>query len=200
MRNRLLLIFGMLLVLFIGCATPGPKTIDITYLSDHKKTQSGHIGIASFEDKRKDMDKGYIGYRTLINNSQETYFVKGLDLADTLTKIMGVYFEKNGFSIRSINPWDLTPDGVVNASNGFNQIIAGDINTFECRAKKNGATTDMILNIDLTLYLGLTNKKALKTIPVSLTLERTEFTFTPKKLEQFVNQSIEDVIKKALIF
>jgi len=38
----------------------------------------------------------------------------------------------------------------------------------------------------------------LKTIPVSLTLERTEMTFTPEKLEHFVNQSMEEVIQKAL--
>jgi len=43
-------------------------------------------------------------------------------------------------------------------------------------------------------------KKSLRTIPVALTLERTEITFTPQKLEQFVNQSLEEVIQKALVF
>jgi hypothetical protein len=33
-----------------------------------------------------------------------------------------------------------------------------------------------------------------------LTLERTELTFTREKLENFVNQALEEVIQKALAF
>ena len=199
-KTHLLVFLGFIFILFWGCATPGQKFIDITYLADHEKTQAGGIGIAPFQDKRTGMGEGYIGYRILLDKSQETYMVKGLNLADTLTGIIKVYFEKNGFSTTSVNPWDLTPDGVIKASKGFKQIAAGTINRFECRAKKKGAVTDMILDIDLTLYLGIADKKILKTIPVSLTLERTEFTFTPEKLERFVNQALEEVIQKALVF
>lgn len=200
MKKRSLIFLGFIFILFWGCATPGQKFIDITYLADHEKIQAGKIGIAPFQDKRTDMGKGYIGYRVLLDNSQETYWVKGLNLADTLTHIIDIYFEKNGFTTTLIDPWELTPDGVIKASKGFKQIVAGTINRFECRAKKKGGRTDMILDIDLTLYLGITNKNALKTIPVSLTLERTEFIFTREKLEQFVNLALEEVIQKALVF
>ena len=77
--------------------------------------------------------------------------------------------------------------------------MAGKINKFECRAKKKGGRTDMTLDIDLTLYFGIAEKNTLKTIPVSLTLEKTEFTFTREKLEGFINQALEEVIQKALI-
>ena len=136
----------------------------------------------------------------MLDNSQETYLVKGLNLANTLTRIFGIYFEKNGFTITPINPWDLTPDGVIKSSGGFQQILAGTINRFECRAKKKGGVTNMTLDIDLTLYLGMADKNALKTIPVSFTLERTELIFTQEKLKQFVNQALEEVIQKALVF
>jgi len=200
MKN-ILFIFGIfILVLFLGCATSGQKFIHINYLAIHEKTQAGRIGIAPFQDNRADVGQGYIGYRILLDNSQETYLVKGLNLADTLRKAVTIYLEKNGFSTTPVDAWDLTPDGVIKASKGFKQIVAGTINQFECRAKKKGATTDMILDIDLTLYLGITDKNTLKTIPVSLTLERTEFTFSPEKLEQFVNQALEEVIQKALAF
>jgi hypothetical protein len=57
----------------------------------------------------------------------------------------------------------------------------------------------MVLEMDLTLFVGKKSETSeLRTIPVSLTLERTEMTFTPEKLELFVNQSIEEVIQKAL--
>ncbi|MCK5163432.1 MAG: hypothetical protein KAQ72_06930 [Desulfobacula sp.] len=200
MKKPLLILLGFILILFWGCATPGQKFIDITYLAHHEKTQKGEIGITPFQDKRSDMGQGYIGYRVLLDNSQETYLVKGLNLADTLTRIIKIYFEKNGFSTTPVDPWELTPDGVVKASKGFKQIVAGTINRFECRAKKKGGTTDMILDIDLTLYLGIADKNALKTIPVCLTLERTELIFTREKLEQFVNQALEEVIQKAIVF
>lgn len=200
MKNLSLIFFGFILILFWGCATPGQKFIHINYLASHDKTQDGKIGIAPFQDNRADVSQGYIGYRVLLDNSQETYLVKGLNLAATLKKAVAIYLEKNGFSTTTVEPWDLTPDGVIEASKGFKQIVAGTINQFECRAKKKGATTDMILDIDLTLYLGIADKNALKTIPVSLTLERTEFTFSPEKLEQFVNQALEEVIQKALAF
>ncbi len=196
--NRLpLAVLGLIFIFFMGCATSGQKFIDIGYRSDHEKIQTGQIGIAPFQDKRSDQGEGYVGYRILLDNSQETYLVKGLNLADTLTKVIGAYFEKNGFSISPIDQWELTPDGVEKASKGFDRLIAGQINKFECRAKKKGATTDMVLDIDLTLYLGMTDKNILKTIPVTLVLERTEFTFTEVKLERFINNALEEIIQKA---
>ncbi|OGR14807.1 MAG: hypothetical protein A2277_07485 [Desulfobacterales bacterium RIFOXYA12_FULL_46_15] len=190
---------SFIFLFLLGCATPGQKFIDITYKADHEKTQTGTIGIAPFKDKRADRDGGYVGYRLLMDNSQETFFVQGMNLADTLKKSVGDYFEKTGFTITPVGPWELSPNGVMNAGEGFKQIVAGHINKFECRAKKKGGTTDMVFEIDLTLFIGKkSNTNEFKTIPVALTLERTEMTFTPEKLEAFVNQSVEEVIQKAL--
>lgn len=191
----------MILVLFLllGCATPGQKFITISYTADHEKTQAGDMGLAPFKDKRADRKGGYVGYRILMDRSQETYFVQGMNLAETLTTSVGDYFRQTGFQVIPITAWELSPEGVKASIGGFEQIVAGQINKFECRAKKKGATTDMVLEIDLTLFIGKkTNGDQLKTIPVSLTLERTEMTFTPEKLERFVNQSMEEVIQKAL--
>ena len=188
-----------ILFFLLGCATAGQKFINISYKAEHEKSQTGAIGMAPFKDKRADRDGGYVGYRLLMDNSQETYFAQGMNLADALKKSVGDYYEKTGYTITPITPWELSPNGVMNAVGGFKQIVTGQINKFECRAQKKGITTDMVLEIDLTLFIGKkSNSNELKTIPVSLTLERTEMTFTPEKLEIFVNQSIEDVIQKAL--
>jgi len=200
MKKLSLIFSGLILVCFWGCATPGQKFIDITYLADHEKTQTGKIGIATVKDNRGKTDKGYIGYRILLDKTREIYFVKSLDLGGTLTRALKIYYEKNGFEVTYIDPWDLTTGGVISASRGFEQIVAGAINGFECRAEKNGPATHMVFDIDLTLYLGIADKKTLKTIPVSLTLERTELSFNEKKLEQFVNQALKEVIQKALVF
>lgn len=187
------------LFFFLSCATPGQKFIDISYKAEHEKTKTGVIGLAPFKDKRMERNGGYIGYRLLIDNSQETYFVQGMNLADSLKKTVGDYYEKNGFSISSIPGFELSSTGVMNSGSEFHQIVTGQINKFECRAKKMGVTTHMTLEIDLILYTGKKSaSNEFKTIPVTLTLERTEMTFTPEKLETFVNQSVEEVIQKAL--
>ena len=188
-----------LLFFLLGCATAGQKFINIAYKADHEITQTGIIGMAPFKDNRADRNGGYVGYRLLMDNSQETYFAQGMNLADTLKKAVSDYYEKTGYTITPLAPFELTPNGVMNAVGGFKQIVAGQINKFECRAKKKGAVTDMVLEIDLTLFVGKKSETSeLRTIPVSLTLERTEMTFTPEKLELFVNQSMEEVIQKAL--
>jgi hypothetical protein len=197
MRKQLLIYFG-LIIIFSGCALPGHQFININYLGNHEKIHSGTIGVADFSDLRAGMGQGYVGYRVLLDKSQETYMVQGLNLADTLKTAVMHYYDQNGFTTTSIEPWDLTPDGVKKASKGFNKILTGKINKFECRAKKRGGRTDMILDINLILYLGIADN-TLKTIPVSFILERTEFTFNQKKLEQFINQALGEIIQKALI-
>jgi hypothetical protein len=199
MKKQLFTCLGFLLILFWGCATSGQKFISINYLGDHEKTHTGKIGIADFTDQRSDMGKGYVGYRVLMDKSQETYMVQGLSLADSFKKAIITYYEKNGYTTSSIKPWALTPKGVSTASQDFNQIMAGKINKFECRATKKGGRTEMTLDIGLTLYQGMVENSTLKTTPVSFTLERTEFTFNQDKLELFVNQALGEVIQKALI-
>ncbi len=197
MKKQWWLIF--IFFFLLGCATPGQKFINLSYKADHEKNQTGAIGIAPFKDKRADRDGGYVGYRLLMDNSQETFFVQGMNLADTIKKAIQDYYEKNGYTVTPIVPWELSPNGVMNAGSGFKQIMTGQINKFECRAKKKGGPTEMTLEIDLTLFIGKkSDNNEFKTVPVSLMLERTEMTFTPEKLEAFVNQSMEEVIQKAL--
>ena len=199
-KTDILIILGVILFLFGGCATPGKQFIDIRYMSDHEKTQTGMTGLAVFTDKRPENEEGYVGYRTLMDDSRETYFVKGESLSDALTRVTGVYLEKNGFEITSVEPWEKSVEGMKKVSIGLKQVLSADINRFECRANKKGMTTKMTLDIGLIFYLGMPDNNSLKRIPVSLKLERTDIVFSEKKLEKFVNESMEEVIQKALVF
>ena len=86
------------------------------------------------------------------------------------------------------------------APNGLSHILSADINAFDCKAQKRGALTEMLLHMNLTFYLGDIQSKRLSTIPVSLTLERTELIFGPGKLAQFINQAFEEIVEKAFPF
>jgi hypothetical protein len=90
--------------------------------------------------------------------------------------------------------------GLSQAPDHLTHTLAADINRFECSAKKNGIMTDMTLVIDLTFYLGTPDKKQLSTIPILLTLTRKEWHFSRKKLETFINESLAEILAKALPF
>ncbi len=199
MKKLLLFLLGLFLVSIIACATAGQKYINIAFTGDSDNIGTGKIGISDFIDNRSDTLEGYVGRRILMDNSQETYFAKGMDLGKSLTQSASEYLKSKGYSPVSSSGWELTPDGVTKASKELTYLVAGTINKFECRAQKKGAVTDMILDIDLILYVGNPEKAVLKSIPVAFSLEKTEMTFNEQKLEKFVNQSLQEMFEKALI-
>ncbi len=206
MKKRFHILIGpvfIVLLTLMACATAGQKYIDINYTGTREKTTPVNIdvsiGISSFIDNRSDVMDGYIGSRILLDNSQETYFAKGMDLGRSLTQSASAYLESKGYTPTAIQAWELTPDGVTKESEELVYLVTGTINRFECRATKKGAVTDMVLDIDLTLYIGIPQKAVLKSVPVTFSLERTELTFSEQKLEKFVNQSIREVFDKALV-
>src|SRR3989339_2250133 len=146
----------MILVLFLllGCATPGQKFINISYTADHEKTQTGVMGLAPFKDNRTDRNGGYVGYRLLMDRSQETYFVQGMNLANTLNTSVGDYFRQTGFEVIPMAAWELSPDGVKGSIGGFEQIVAGQMKKFEFRAKKEWAPPEECLLNELSLFIG----------------------------------------------
>ena len=181
-----------------GCATPGPKYIDLTYTGTSKVSHSGSLGISRFSDKRPGQDRGSLGHRVLNDNSRQVFLVQGLDLAGTLTNLTQTHLEKKGLTVTTIPAWSTTLTGMAEADQGTTYLLTADINAFECKAQKKGAVTTMVLDIDLTLFLGKMDQKKLTTIPVALTLERTDVNFTTKKLENFFNDALAEALEKAL--
>jgi hypothetical protein len=188
----------MILAILSGCASPGPKYLNLAYPSIHpagERQQSA--GLSRFTDKRTDTPKGYVGFRELLGGKEEIFVVTGQDLSASLTRVTRSFLEHKGFSVTLVPPWPLTARGVSQMPEAFHRVVAADINQFECQAEKTGATTHMTLVIDLTFYLGTPDKNQITTIPVALTLERTELVFSHKKLETFINDAMEEILVKA---
>jgi len=195
MKKRTIWCLVILVILIWGCAASGQKFINIYYLGQHEKPQNQIIGLGQFLDLRANIQsgqKGYIGYRDLMDNRQETYSVYGLNLLKSLNHVTKKYLEHKGLNVLIIDRWDPSLEGVQKSNVQAEHILTADINRFECRAKNNGITTKMVLDVDMIFYLGLMDRHSLKKIPVSLTLERTELGFTPKKLEKFVSQAMTE--------
>lgn len=180
-----------------GCAAGGPKFIDLAYTGPGGPEGSGKVGIAGFTDKRENAGEGYVGKRTLWHNREETFFVNGLDLAGSVTQAVTAYLEKSGYTVHRIEKGPHSAEDVKNAPNGYDTIIGGDVVSFECSARKN-ATTHMDIHISLVLYVGDINEGEFQTIPVELSLERREISFSKRKLENLLNRSLEEVLQKAL--
>ncbi|MFN2436160.1 MAG: hypothetical protein ABR513_03650 [Desulfotignum sp.] len=186
-------------LLLSGCAVPGPKYLDLYYpaaATCPERTRSA--GLTRFTDKRINAAKGHVGFRQLSEHNREIFVVSDQDLASTLTRVSRSFLEQNGFHVSLIPAWPITAQGVSTTPSHLTRVLTADINRFECRAEKNNLVTDMTLIIDLTFYLGTPDKKQLTIIPIVLTLTRTEWHFTRRKLETFINQSLEEILHKAL--
>ncbi len=188
----------ILALVSFACASPGPKYIDLTYTGTPGSGHPGTLGISRFSDKRINQARGGLGHRVLNDNSKEVFLVQGLDLAGTLTNLTQTHLEKKGLTVTTVPAWPSTLEGMAGADQGTTYLLTADINVFECRAQKKGAVTTMVLDIDLTLFLGKRDQKELTTIPVALTLERTDVNFTTKKLESFFNEALAEALEKAL--
>ncbi len=58
----------------------------------------------------------------------------------------------------------------------------------------------MVLEIDMNFFLARPDTKSLTTIPVNLTLTRTDVRFTLEKVESFFNTTLAEVLGKSLPF
>jgi hypothetical protein len=191
----------MVLLVLTGCATPGPKYLDLSYPSAMTGPERNRsAGLSRFADKRAHTARGYVGFRDLSGGRQEIFAVTDQNLAATLTRVSRSYLEQHGFSVSLIPGRPVTLQRLSQAPDHLTHTLAADINRFECSAKKNGIMTDMTLVIDLTFYLGTPDKKQLSTIPILLTLTRKEWHFSRKKLETFINESLAEILAKALPF
>ncbi|MCG8616938.1 MAG: hypothetical protein MI802_12025 [Desulfobacterales bacterium] len=195
--RRPLLLFSLVILLLCGCASSGPKYIDLVYSGYPEAGSSGTMGISRFTDNRTDRARGTIGHRVLNDKSKEVFLVQGLDLAGRLTDQTQSYLEKKGFHITPVPAWTPTLDGLSAVETDKARLLTGRINKFYCNAAKKGALTEMTLTIDLTLYWAQPAEKKLTTIPVALTLDRTDVNFTRKKVEAFFNDALADVFDKA---
>lgn len=188
-------------LLLTGCAAPGPKYLDLSYsapLTGLERNRS--VGLSRFADKRIDTTKGYVGFRHLSENRQEIFVVTDQNLAATLTRVTRSYLEHIGFSVSLIPGRPVTLQSISQTPANLSHTLSADIHRFECTAEKTGIMTDMTLVIDLTFYLGTPGKKQLTTIPIVLTLTRTEWQFTRRKLETFINTSLAEILANALPF
>jgi hypothetical protein len=186
------------LVVLSGCASPGPKYLNLSYSTAHPVTDRQQtVGLSRFNDKRTGTTKGSVGYRQLPGDHREIFVVTGQDLSAAMTRVLRTFLEQRGFSVVLVPAFPATPGGVSDMPGAFAHVFAADINQFACRADKTGATTHMTLIIDLTFYQGSPDNRSITTIPIALTLDRTELVFSRKKLETFVNDAIEEIFAKA---
>lgn len=196
------LIFCFLIIFNTGCTTAGSKFIQIKYLNQTGSSITSinkNVGIAPFLDKRGDVAEGYLGKRILNSGNEEVYFVKGLNLSSTITQAFKSFFTNKGYNCSKINDFKHNVESLKKAEKKYKYIITGEIKEFEFFATKE-LRTSMILDIKLIVYLGNIEKGVFNTIPVNLNLKRKDLRFSEKRVENFINESLAEVVSRALKF
>ncbi|WP_022668397.1 hypothetical protein [Desulfospira joergensenii] len=194
------LILLICLVLLGGCAASGPKFITLAYTDSPRATAQGTLALARFIDQRGQTPASEIGHRVLNDDSREVFLVRGTDLAQALTDQTRIYLERKGLKVYPAPAWSPDLKGLAGTEAPVDTLLTARINTFDLRAEKSGVVTKMVLDLDITFFLGKKTAKELETIPVALTLERTEVHFTREKVEGFYNKTLAEVLAKALPF
>jgi len=189
-----------LLLFLTGCASDGPRFIDLNYLGAGVPAKTGRVGLAKFVDKRKDVDPGYVGKRIIGKAGTEVYYVNGLDLGGSVTRTCMSYLMGSGFACTTIPSWPHSPQGVRNASPGFTYVVTGEIRKMECFAVRKTGFTSMTLEIDMVVYWGDASTGTLHENPIKVTLERNEFSFSEEKLARFYNETLSEMLNQALSF
>jgi hypothetical protein len=189
----------ILLITSAGCATPGQKFINLEYSSHKTIEKQGVLGLASLVDARENEGPGYVGHRILLDKSQETFFVPGFNLADTLTRVIKQYVSSRGYDTLPVS-FEPTPEGVEDTPSGIEYLLKGKINAFECAANKKAGRTTINIEMDLSFVLADKSSGVIKTIPVALETEKIVMTFDLETVEEMMNQALAEVLEKALPF
>ena len=195
-----LILLIVTLTLLSGCASSGPKFITLNYTGTPRTTSQEKLALAPFIDQRSQISPSEIGHRVLNDKSREIFMVKGTNLAQALTEQTRIYLERKGLKVYPAPVWSPDLEGLTNAESPVDVLLTAQINTFDLSAEKSGPVTKMVLELDITFFLGNKSNKELKTIPVFFTLERTEINFSLEKVEKFYNQTLAEALEKALPF
>lgn len=198
--HKALIVISLMFFAISGCTSSGPKYVDLYYTGEADGSRSGEIGIAVFGDSRETVEAGYIGTRYLGKEKKETFLAFGDDLALSVTGICKSYLQDAGYSCMSVPPWEYTPDGATAAGQRFDYLVGGEIKKLDCFAVKKIGFTSMTLEIEIIFHIGDPGSGILRTTPIKMTLERNEVTFSEEKLQNFLNESLLEIVQKALLF
>ncbi len=186
-----------LLVFLTGCTVAGSKYVKVYYTGHVRGSVSENIAIASFMDKRGEVPRGFLGKRILNSGSEEVYLAKDNNLSGSVTRAFKTCLIKSGYIVENMDSFELDKGSIKNINKKFKHIVTGEILEFDFFANKGFATT-MVLDIKLVIHVGDVESGSITTVPVSLNLKRKDIKFSIKRVENFINQSLSEVINRAV--
>jgi hypothetical protein len=194
--------FIILIGLFVAvsCRTPGTYFVGVKYAGVPETSIQGTalIGMQAFLDKREEESKNFIGARVVGNDQKELFLSSKVSVADSVTSAFEGYAEKRGFEVKRISGWDLSPEGMKNVGKGLKYVVGGHIEKLRCDATKRVGRTNMVLEIQITTYVGSVETGSVKKRPFKIKLTRTDPTFGATGLEKFINEALAKIITNAL--
>jgi len=197
MRSCPCLLCLILAALLGACATAGQQYIKVAYTGTADPMDQTRIAVVPLVDQRPDTETSYLGRRILMDNSQETYLVMGMDLAWSLTTSLTDFLVQKGATTKEMQEFPESPEAAAESPKELSRIITGRVEKFEVQAQKKGALTEMQLDISLTFSVALPETGQIKTVPVAYSLEKTLVSFSRQKLETFVNGAVAEILAKA---
>ncbi len=174
-------IAALLAAFLSGCAHPGPILLDFQYQPPQDVSAGAAkitLGVSPFRDGRGKV-ASVIGKRSLESTKETNDLVVQGTAAEKVTAALKSALKARGIAEKDLAAWDLTEAGV--PSGGADLIISGEIKKFWAETKSRFANTTIKAEVQIRISVAdMAQKKIIRVVNVSSTMERQNITFSTK--------------------
>jgi len=185
----------LLVMILTGCAEKGPVLLTIGYQAPEEKAGTAStisVGISPLRDERGE-PPSVLGKRTIPSGMQSDITVTGT-VAETATTILKDAFKARGITVKDIDNWDLTADGMNDA--GADLLLGGEIKTLWLESKPSSMLTQLKVSVQIRITVGnRMEKKILRTIDVNSKLDQ-EILYSQERLESALAEALSSAVNQ----
>ncbi len=188
-------ITALLAAFFSGCAPQGPILLDFQYQPPQGVSGGAAktiVGVSPFRDDRGKV-ASVIGKRSLESSDQTNDLVVQGTVPDRVTAALKSALKARGVAEKDYAAWDLTEAGI--PSDGANLLISGEIKKLWVEAKSRFANTTVKAEVQIRISVAdMAQKKIIRVVNVSSTMERQNITFSTDAAEGALSDALTAAI------
>jgi hypothetical protein len=147
------------------------------------------LAVAPFKDERQ--ETLYIGIHTPLEGASNHFKSDPFPLEKAIGDSLSEVFSRYGIKTVPIPDWDGKPDSLKNLET--DSVLMIDIKKFWSEGKGSLFGTRIKTSIQLAIHLGVKKEKTAFTRTVGVEKEITVARSTPEKVEEMINQMLNDI-------
>lgn len=199
MNSRYLYI-GIFAMFFLvtGCAKKGPVLVTVATAAPEKKEAPAKkivVGLSALKDIR-DQKSSVLGTTTIPSGTAYDLVVQGT-VADLVTKALKGALEARGVTVKDIEGWDLTAEGIT--AEGVDIVIGGQIKKLLAESKSEPFRTKINATVQLKCVVADgAEKKIIRKLTLNSRNAREDVLFSADKVGSTLGGALSSAIDQLL--